>query len=192
MRRVFERAFSDAARALAEFRGSEACLEALEAAGQLVVDVLKGGGRVLACGNGGSLADAMHFAEEWTGRFRNDRKPYAVMALAEPTHLTCVANDYGFEYVFSRQVEAFGRPGDALFVLSTTGNSPSIVKAAEAARSVGMTVVGFFGRGGGAALELCDIALLAPGETSDRIQELHMLALHALIEAAEAALGHGA
>jgi len=191
MRRVFEQAFSDAAGVLAEFRSSEACLLALEEAGRLVVEVLQSGGRVLVCGNGGSLADAVHFAEEWTGRFRADRKPYAVMALAEPAHLTCVANDFGFEHVFARQVEAFGRPGDALFVLSTSGDSLSIVKAAEAARVARMTVVGFLGRGGGAVLGHCDVALLVPGETSDRIQELHMLALHALIEAAEAVLGHG-
>ncbi len=190
MRAVIEAAFGDAAKVLDTLRADAQALDALARIADTLVEVLSRRGRVLACGNGGSLADALHFAEEWTGRFRADRPPYAVLALGEATHMTCVANDFGFEHVFARQVEALGLPGDVLVLLSSSGNSPSIVKAAEAARAQGMRVVGFLGRDGGAVLPLCHEAVVFPGETSDRIQELHMLSLHALIEAAEKGLGH--
>lgn len=191
MRDVIEGALGDAAKALSSLRGDAALLEGLTRVGETLAEVLSRRGRVLVCGNGGSLADALHFAEEWTGRFRGNRPPYAVLALGEATHLSCVANDFGFEHVFARQVEALGHPGDVLVVLSTSGDSPSIVRAAEAAHRNGMKVVGLLGKGGGAVLPLCDEGLVFPGETSDRIQELHMLSLHALIEAAEKGLGHG-
>ena len=185
MRSTLEAALSDAEKVLHEFRRDPATLEAMEAAVSAITRTFKRRGRVLSCGNGGSMADAMHFAEEFSGRFREDREPYPAIALSDPTHLTCVANDYGFEHVFSRQVEAFGHDGDVLLLLSTSGNSPSIVKAAEAAKARGMVVFGCLGRGGGAVRSLCDIVLHAPGKGSDRIQELHMLALHAIIEAVE-------
>jgi D-sedoheptulose 7-phosphate isomerase len=137
------------------------------------------------------MCDAMHFAEEWSGRFRHDRPPYAAIALSDPAHMSCVANDYGFEHVFSRQVEALGRKGDVLVLLSTSGKSPNIVLAAETAKRVGVSVIGLLGKGGGEVRPLCDVVIHAPGETSDRIQELHMLALHVLIEMVEAELGHG-
>lgn len=190
MRSTIENALAEAKLALTALQADEALLQALGRVADTLVEVLSRRGRVLACGNGGSLADALHFAEEWTGRFRADRPPYAVLALGEATHLTCVANDFGYEHGFARQVEALGHPGDLLVLLSTSGNSPSIVRAAEAARKQGMKVVGFLGKGGGAVLPLCDEGLVFPGATSDRIQELHMLCLHALIEAAEKGLGH--
>lgn len=146
--------------------------------------------KVLICGNGGSLADAMHFAEEFSGRFRKDRPPYPAIALSDPTHMSCVANDYGFAHVFSRQVEALGHEGDVLIALSTSGASENILEALKAGRARGMCCVGFLGKGGGPALALCDLALLAPGETSDRIQEIHMLCLHLLVQAVEETLGH--
>lgn len=155
-----------------------------------IVGCLRAGHKIMIAGNGGSMADALHFAEEWTGRFRQERKPYPVMALGDSTHLTCVANDYGFEHVFSRMVEAFGQPGDLLILLSTSGNSPNLVAAAKKARALGVDVIGFLGRGGGLLLPECDFSLMAPGETSDRIQEIHMLMLHILIEVAERELGH--
>lgn len=145
---------------------------------------------LLTCGNGGSLADAMHVAEEFSGRFRADRRPYPALALSDPCHMTCVANDYGYEQVFSRQVEALGRPGGLLLVMSTSGNSPNLLRAAEMARTKGVKVLSALGRGGGAMLPLSDIVLHAPGVGSDRIQELHMLAFHAIIEAVEIGLGH--
>lgn len=192
MQRIFDRAFSDAAQALEAFRSDTDSQASLGQVAAALAEVLRRRGRVLACGNGGSLADAMHFAEEWSGRFRSDRPPYPVLALSDPTHLTCVSNDFGFEHVFARQVEAFGQEGDLLFVLSTSGNSENLVRAAQTARARGMRTIGFLGKGGGRLRELCDVCVLAPGDTSDRIQELHMLALHALIEVVEEALGHGA
>lgn len=191
MRPILEGALADASALLDAFRNDAGAVDALEQAARIVASVFRTGGKILACGNGGSLADAMHFCEEWTGRFRKDRKPYPAIPLSDPTHLTCVANDFGFEHVFSRQVEAYGRPGDVLLVLSTSGESENLIHAAQAAKESGMTVVGFLGRGGGRLSSLCDVRLLAPGETSDRIQEIHMLCLHALIEAVEAELGHG-
>src|SRR5690606_37102902 len=125
--------------------------------------------------NGGSACDAMHFAEELTGRFRKDRAPLAAIACTDFGHITCTANDYGFEHVYSRWVEALGRGDDVLIVLSTSGNSANIVKAAAAGRAKKMTKVALLGKDGGALAGACDRELIVPGETSDRIQELHML-----------------
>lgn len=157
----------------------------------LISRSVRGGGKVMICGNGGSLCDAAHFAEELTGRFRADRPAIAAIALTDPGHLTCVANDYGFDAVFSRGVEALGRPGDVLVVLSTSGNSPNILNAVTAAKGRGMLVVTLLGRGGGKLAQQCgmaDVELMAPGLTADRIQELHMLALHTIVELVEAEL----
>lgn len=190
MRSVLDRALADAAEVLATLRQDEQILAQTTEFAQRLSELFQSEGRILACGNGGSLADAMHFCEEFTGRFRNDRKPYGAIPLADPTHMSCTANDYGFEHVFSRQVEAFARPGDMLLLLSTSGNSPSIIRAAETARTNGLTVIGMLGRGGGQVAPKCDLAIIVPGQTSDRIQELHMLLLHAVIEAVEKDLGH--
>ncbi len=157
----------------------------LDRVGAQLRDLIKRRGRAFACGNGGSLSDATHFAEEWTGRYRKDREPFPVIALADPSHITCVANDYGFEEIFARPVTALGHPGDMLFVLSTSGNSENLVRAAQAAKKRQMTVVGFLGKGGGKLKLLCDEAIVVPGATSDRIQELHMMLLHVLIEGVE-------
>jgi D-sedoheptulose 7-phosphate isomerase len=191
MKASIARSLADAEGLLREFRADEAAQNALECAGSIIFDCFQRRGRVLCCGNGGSLADAVHFAEEWSGRFRNDRPPYPAIALSDAAHMSCVANDYGFEWVFSRQVEALGHPGDVLLLLSTSGNSPNIVEAAKSAKAQQMQVIGMLGRGGGNVAEFCDVIVHAPGEGSDRIQEIHMLALHALIEAIEERLGHG-
>lgn len=147
--------------------------------------VLSARGRVLTCGNGGSLCDAMHFAEEMSGRFRDDRPALAVLSMADPTHMTCVANDYGFEKVFSRGVEAWGKAGDALVVFSTSGKSLNLIAAADAARKRGLSVVGLLGRDGGALKAACDHVIVVPGMTSDRIQEVHIKIVHLLIELIE-------
>ncbi|MCU0317335.1 MAG: SIS domain-containing protein [Fimbriimonadaceae bacterium] len=181
----FRASLGEAHRLLGEFLSKDANIESLEQIAGLVTHTFREQGRVYACGNGGSLADAMHFAEEWTGRFRSDRIPYPVIAFSDPTHLTCVANDYGYDQVFSRMVEALGKPGDVLFLLTTSGNSPNLLRAAETARQRGVKTVGFLGKGGGSLKSLCDFHLLAPGETSDRIQEIHMVCLHILIEVVE-------
>jgi D-sedoheptulose 7-phosphate isomerase len=190
MRRVLEQALADGQRLLAECERSEAFIGSVEAAGAAVVKAFRLGGRVFSCGNGGSMSDAAHFAEEFSGRFRNDRPALPVLAFTDAAHITCVANDYGFEFVFSRMVEALGKPGDVLVLLTTSGNSANLIRAAQSARSMGLVVVGFVGKGGGALAPLCDIVVSAPGETSDRIQEVHMLALHALIESVEAEMGY--
>ena len=189
IRAVFEASLAKADEALTAFRASKEALDACAAFGDLLTEAYRNGGKAMAAGNGGSMADALHFAEELTGRFRKERRPLPAMALGESTHLTCVSNDYGFDHVFSRMVEAFGQAGDVLVLLSTSGNSNNLVLAAEKARERGVRVVGLLGRGGGALAPLCDVVVMAPGETSDRIQEVHMIVLHVVIEAAERALG---
>lgn len=181
----FSASFAEAARVLDAFRNDDATMASLDAIAEALFQALKSGRKALVCGNGGSMADAMHFAEEWTGRFRKERRPYPVLSLSDACHLSCVANDYGFDEVFSRGVTAFGQPGDLLFLLTTSGQSANLITAAHAARDKGIATVGFLGKGGGKLRELCDFAVIAPGETSDRIQELHMLALHTLIEVVE-------
>jgi len=162
-----------------------------EAAADALAASLRAGNKILACGNGGSLCDAAHFAEELTGRFRADRPPLAAIACADPGHLTCVANDYGFDEVFSRWVRGLGRSGDALIVLSTSGKSENIRRALVAAKDLGLVTVALLGRGGGACKGLASHEMIVPGETSDRIQELHMLLLHAWVEAIERSLKLG-
>ncbi len=154
------------------------------------VDRLKRGGKILAIGNGGSCADAMHFCEELTGRYRDDRPSIGAIACTDPTHITCTANDYGYDQVFSRWVQGVGRTDDVLVVLSTSGNSSNIVRAVESAKKKGIFTAALLGKGGGALAGMCDVQWVVPGETSDRIQELHMLTLHALVGAIERAL-HG-
>lgn len=142
-------------------------------------------GRVYSAGNGGSHCDAMHFAEEWTGRYRKDREPVPAMAFSDVSHITCTSNDYGFEHIFERMVQAFGRKGDVFLAITTSGNSQNLVLAAEAAKAKGMKVVGLLGKGGGKIKDLCDIAIVVPGQTSDRIQELHIKIIHIVIECTE-------
>ena len=189
IRATFADSLARAAETLETFRSDPAALDACERFGEMLSETYRRGGKAMAAGNGGSMADALHFAEELTGRFRAERRPLPAMALGESTHLTCVSNDYGFDHVFSRMVEAFGGEGDVLILLSTSGNSKNLVLAAEAAKAKGVKVVGMLGRGGGALAPLCDLVVMAPGETSDRIQEVHMLVLHVVIESVERELG---
>lgn len=178
--------FQEAARIQEGFRLAPGCLEAVARFAELAHKTLARGGRLLACGNGGSMCDAMHFAEEWTGRFRSDRDPLPALAFSDPSHLSCIANDFGYEEVFARQVAAHGREGDLLVALSTSGNSPNVVRACREARSRGIAVVGLLGKGGGEVRELCDVAIVVPqAQTSDRIQEVHIQVLHITIEAVE-------
>ncbi len=143
------------------------------------------GNKILVCGNGGSACDAMHFAEEFTGRFRKERKPLPVMHLMDPSHVTCVGNDYGFDEIFSRGVLAFGKPNDWLVSLSTSGQSENIYRACRAAKAQGLKTLALLGKTGGKVAGMCDYEFIIPGVTSDRIQEIHMLILHVLIEGIE-------
>lgn len=179
----------DARRALDALLADESALSALDRAAAALTDSLRAGNKILICGNGGSACDAAHFAEELTGRFRNDRRPLAALACTDAGHITCTANDYGFEAVFSRWVQALARPADVLIVLSTSGNSSNILRAVEAARNARATVIALLGKDGGKLRGKSDIEITAPGGGSDRIQELHMLILHAWVEEIEKRLG---
>lgn len=150
-----------------------------------LADIFQKGNKVLICGNGGSNSDALHFAEEFTGKFRKERRALPAIAISESSHITCVGNDYGFDYIFSKGVEAFGKEGDLFIGLSTSGNSSNVIKAVEMAKSLGMKTVGLLGKDGGKLKGLCDFEFVIPGETSDRIQEIHMMILHIIIEGVE-------
>lgn len=150
-----------------------------------LADVFTKGNKVLICGNGGSNCDALHFAEEFTGRFRGDRKALPAIAISDSSHITCVGNDYGFDYIFSRGVEAYGKEGDIFFGISTSGNSPNVIKAVEAAKKLGMKTCVLLGKDGGKLKGMCDYEFIIPGKTSDRIQEIHMMILHIIIEGVE-------
>lgn len=155
----------------------------IERAGEQMVQSLKHGGKIISCGNGGSMCDAMHFAEELTGRYRNDRNSIAAISISDPSHITCVGNDYGFQYVFSRFVEGVGNGGDVLLAISTSGNSANVVEAALAAKSKSMSVVGLTGNDGGKLAPLCDVEVRVPWSGfADRIQEVHIKVIHALID----------
>ena len=173
---------SEARAVLDRFLANPAHVASIAAAAELMAHSLRNGGKILSCGNGGSLCDAQHFAEELSGRYRGDRRALAAIALTEASHMTCVANDYGFEFVFSRFVEALGRPGDVLLAISTSGNSPNVLRAAEAAKEAGMLVVGLTGKDGGQLASICDVEIRAPHSGyADRIQEIHIKAIHILI-----------
>ena len=179
-------ALEDAAAALAALLTNNAMLARIEAAGALLADTFAAGGRVYSCGNGGSMCDAMHFAEELTGRYRDNRPGYGATAIADPGHLTCVGNDYGYEQVFARYVQAHGRAGDVLLAITTSGTSKNIIAAAKVARERGVKVIGLTGRDGTPIVELSDIAIVTPGgKYADRVQELHIKVIHILIELVE-------
>ena len=166
----------------------EAILSIANAAA-IMADCLKNEGKIISCGNGGSLCDATHFAEELTGRFRNDRRPLPAMAINDPAYLTCVGNDYSFDVVFSRWIEAFGRSKDVLLAISTSGSSRNILKAAETAKSLGMKVIALTSKKGKSLEDLADVTIAAPDAAhSDRIQEIHIKVIHILIEAIESLL----
>jgi D-sedoheptulose 7-phosphate isomerase len=179
--------FEQAQGVLQTMLGDEAMMAAVAAAADALAGVIANGGKVISCGNGGSMCDAMHFAEELTGRYRNDRKPFPAIAISDPSHLTCVSNDYGFEQVFARFVEAVGSEQDALLAISTSGASANVLRAAEQARRNGMLVVGLTGKDGGALAGLCDFEVRVPWSgAADRIQEVHIKCIHAFIDRIEA------
>lgn len=180
---LIRNSFLEAQRVLEAFVSDGNNLKSVQVAGELLADTLQRGGKVLSCGNGGSLCDAMHFAEELTGRFRNDREALPAVAIADSAYLTCTSNDFGFEQVFSRYVEALGCAGDVLLAISTSGNSENVLNAIRAAKRKGMKVIGLTGRDGGEMKVLCDVAVVVPWNGySDRIQEVHIKIIHILIE----------
>ena len=181
--------FIEAASVLDRFRSDPTNLLAVERAGAIMLTALKAGGKLISCGNGGSMCDAMHFAEELTGKFRDDRAPIAAVSISDPSHLSCVGNDHGFEQVFARFVQAHGKAGDVLLAISTSGNSPNVLRAAEEAKKQGVKVIGLTGKDGGNLALLCDVEIRVPHEGyADRVQEVHIKVIHALIDHIERAL----
>ncbi|MBP4045017.1 SIS domain-containing protein [Chromobacterium violaceum] len=181
------RASLDEARsALDNLLANPQALASVEAAAQAIIAALEAGGRVFSCGNGGSMCDAMHFAEELTGRYRGNRRGMAAIAISDPSHISCVGNDYGYDEIFARYLESHARAGDVLIGLSTSGNSRNVVRAAEVARELGVKVVILTGRAGTQLEPLADVYVNTPGgHYADRVQELHIKVLHILIELTE-------
>jgi len=179
-------ALEEAASGLERLRRNDAALAAIEAAGAVLAKAFIAGNRAYSCGNGGSMCDAMHFAEELTGRFRRDRRPLAALAISDPGHLTCTANDFGYPQIFARFVQAHGRAGDVLLAISTSGSSANVLAAAEAARSLSMPVIALTGRPASPLAELAQVEVCTPaGRFADRVQELHIKVIHVLIELVE-------
>ncbi|NQW42751.1 MAG: D-sedoheptulose 7-phosphate isomerase [Bacteroidetes bacterium] len=175
--------FLEAQQVLANFIDNSENFTAIEKAGTAMVNSIKQGGKILSCGNGGSLCDAMHFAEELTGRYRDNRAALPAIAISDISHMACVGNDYGYEFVFSRYLEALGNKGDVLLAISTSGNSKNILRAIETAKNKGMIVVGLTGKDGGDMAQLCDIEIRAPfANYADRAQEIHIKVIHSLID----------
>jgi len=182
----------EALSALQALIGNEVMLQRIAAAGQLLADTFAAGGRAYSCGNGGSMCDAMHFAEELTGRFRDNRPGYAALAISDASHLSCVGNDFGYEQVFARFIEAHGRAGDVLLAISTSGTSKNVLAAVDTARQRGMKVIGLTGRERTPLAESADIAIVTTaGQYADRVQELHIKVIHILIELVERRLAPG-
>lgn len=175
-----------AAQVLQAFMSDETQLQAIQQAAGLMAGALRAEGKILSCGNGGSHCDAMHFAEELTGRYREDRPGYAGIAISDPSHLSCVGNDFGYDAVFSRYVEAVGRPGDVLLAISTSGNSRNILRAMAAAKAKGMRCVVLSGKDGGQMAGQADVEIRVPHfGYADRIQEIHIKVIHLLIQLIE-------
>lgn len=177
--------FTNLSDSLNLFYQDESNFQKIDELGERMAKAFDTGSKVLIAGNGGSLCDAVHFAEEFTGRFRGDRRPLPAIALSDNSHITCTANDYGVEYVFSRMVEAYGKQGDIFIGISTSGNSANIIKAFESAKEMGLMTVALLGKDGGKLNDVADIEWVIPGKTSDRIQEVHMAILHIIIEVVE-------
>ncbi len=177
---------TEAADVLNKFLSDDHNIAQIEAAAKAIADSFKQGGKVLSCGNGGSHCDAMHFAEELTGRYRENRPGYPGIAISDPSHLSCVSNDFGYDFVFSRYVEAVGSAGDVLFGLSTSGNSGNILKAIEAAKAKGMKTIALTGKDGGKMAGTADIEIRVPHfGYADRIQEIHIKIIHIVIQLIE-------
>ena len=183
--------FLEALQTLQRFLDDEKQMNNIDLAAKTMIQAIQNDGKILSCGNGGSHCDAMHFAEELTGRYRNNRPGIAAIAISDVSHISSVGNDYGYDQVFSRYVEAVGRKGDVLLAISSSGNSANVVKAIEAAKAKGMVVVGLTGKDGGKMAELVDIEIRAPFSAyADRAQEIHIKVIHSLIDSIEVGLDY--
>jgi len=185
----FNQDFQEAKELLEKFISDSNNFSLLQKAGLTMIKAIQEGHKIISCGNGGSMSDAMHFAEELTGRFKDDRRPIAALSISDSSHITCVANDYGFDHIFSRYISALGNTGDVLFAISTSGNSANIVEAALAAKERGMKIVSLTGKNGGKLATLSDVEIRVPHSGySDRIQEIHIKIIHSLINYIEKSL----
>ncbi len=174
--------FTDANKTLEKFLSKEKNFKNIYAAGNFMLAALLNGNKIISCGNGGSMCDAMHLAEELNGKFRENRKPYASIAISDPSYITCVGNDFGFDKIFSRFVESHGRKDDVLVAISTSGNSKNVINAAKIAKEKGMIVIGLTGKDGGELSSLCHVEIRAPqSKYADRAQEIHIKVIHSLI-----------
>lgn len=190
MEELIYKSLNDAQKVLDEFVTADA-VALIDNAAMMIATAFEKGGKVISCGNGGSLCDATHFAEELTGRYRQNRKPYPAIAINDSAYITCVGNDFSFDDIFSRYIEGVGQAGDVLLAISTSGNSENVVRAAEVAKSLNMSIISLTKVGGNKLSELSDIVLASPAtEFSDRIQEIHIKIIHILIQAIEQKLGH--
>jgi D-sedoheptulose 7-phosphate isomerase len=182
---------SEALSTLQKFIDKPVNIKLIDQAATIMADCLAGGGKIISCGNGGSMCDAAHFAEELTGRYRNNRKPYPAIAINDPAYLTCVGNDFSFDEVFSRFVEATGNKNDVLLAISTSGNSENVVRAARKAKDLDMRIVSLTKEGGNKLEKISDVTIASPATPfSDRIQEIHIKVIHILIQLIEAKLGY--
>lgn len=185
LNQAWQNCFTDAQKTLETFAKDPEQIRKCIQFSSLLIEAYQRGATVFSCGNGGSHCDAMHFAEEMTGRYRKDRRPLGALALGDPSHVTCVSNDYGFKYIFSRQVEALGRSGDLLIGLSTSGNSENVITAMESAKAKSIKTIALLGKDGGKLKNVADLSIIVPAQTADRIQEMHIKILHTVIETVE-------
>lgn len=182
VRSIISKELGEARSVLDQFISDANNIQQIGKASQLIIDSFKKGGKVISCGNGGSHCDAMHFAEELSGRYRQDRKALPAICISDVSHITCVGNDYGFEFIFSRYIEGLGKQGDVLFALSTSGNSANVIRAAEVAKKKGMKVIALTGKDGGKLAAHADVEVrVSHAGYSDRIQEVHIKVIHILI-----------
>ncbi len=190
MKDIINQALIEARGALEQFTGNPKNIRQVERAAELMSASFKTGNKIYSAGNGGSMCDAMHFAEELSGRFRDNRKPLPAIAISDPGYLSCVANDYGFDQVFSRFLQAHAKVGDIFLAISTSGKSPNILNAARMAKEMGVSVIALTGTSETELTHLADIVIAAPGKKyADRVQELHIKIIHILIECIEHSLG---
>jgi len=182
MKTLIESNLQEALEVLQEFMKQPDNISDIESAARILIEAIETDHKIISCGNGGSMTDAMHFSEELSGKFRDKRRPIPAISVSDPSHISCVANDFGFEEIFSRFIEGVGRPGDVLVAMSTSGNSMNIIKAAETAREKGMKVIALTGRTGGLLSGMVDQEIRVRGRKySDRIQEVHVKILHILV-----------
>jgi len=181
--------FIEAQNVLQTFYSQDDNINKITLAGEIMVSSILQGGKIISCGNGGSMCDAMHFAEELSGRFRNHRKALPAISISDASHISCTANDYGFDFIFSRFVEGLGRKNDVLLAISTSGNSPNVINAVNSAKSLNMKTIALTGKDGGLLKNLCDVEIRVPHfGFADRIQEIHIKVIHTLIQYIEAKL----